>query len=127
VWWTGCWAPAVARLWAIPAGRRELAACSMGHRGHAASAVHTVPKHHANQHAEHHSQPREIATRGSRTASPPPHADHRKAMHPIVVDLIHRSTDSPRRSLWPREVEIGEQRMHIGIWSKSLHVSGFTT
>jgi hypothetical protein len=26
----------------------------------------------------------------SRTASPPPHADHSKAMHPIMVDLIHR-------------------------------------
>jgi len=41
------------------------------HSGHAAGAVHTVPEHHASQHADHHSQPRKIATRGSRTASPP--------------------------------------------------------
>jgi hypothetical protein len=45
-------------------------------------------------------QPRKIASRGSRTASPPPHADHCKATHPIVVDLIHRFaaplTSAPR-------------------------------
>jgi hypothetical protein len=37
-------------------------------------------------------------------------------MHPIVVDLIHRFAD---RSLLPHEVEVGEQRVRIGIWSKS--------
>jgi hypothetical protein len=61
-----------------------------GHCGHAAGAVHTVLEHHASQHADHHSQPRKIATRSARTASPPPHADHGKTTHPIVVDLIHR-------------------------------------
>jgi hypothetical protein len=30
------------------AGTREPAACSMGRRGHAASAVQTVPEHHAD-------------------------------------------------------------------------------
>jgi hypothetical protein len=39
-------------------------------------------------------------------------------MHPIVVDLIHRFAD---RSLLPHEVEVGEQRVRIGIWSKSPH------
>ena len=45
-----------------------------------------------------------------------PHTDHCKATHPIVADLIHRSA---ARSLSPREVEVSEQRVRIGIWSKS--------
>jgi hypothetical protein len=45
----------------MPAGRRELAACSM--------AIAVMPLH-----VDSHSQPRKIATRGSRTASPP-HTD----------------------------------------------------
>jgi hypothetical protein len=56
----------------------------------AAGAVHTIPEHLASPHADHHSRPRKIAIRGSRTASPLPPADHCKATHPIVVDFIHR-------------------------------------
>jgi hypothetical protein len=59
-----------------------------------AGAVHTVPEHHANQHADHHSQPRKIATRSSHgesspCASPCSRVVARDHTHPIMVDLIH--------------------------------------
>jgi hypothetical protein len=98
-----------------PADMRELAACSM------AIAVtpptqctrfrSTTPASTPTTPAAKDSHPR-------RADGEPPHADHRKTHAPIVVDLIHRFAD---RSLLPHEVEVGEQRVRIGIWSKSPH------